>query len=64
MGGFERGAHREQSFRRGAERIFIRGELDDLAGIGAELARGLFDRLSRFVNGEVAQLLVRDIPDG
>ena len=60
----QRGLHGRPRFRRRAERVLVRSELDDAGCLRADLARGFFDRLTRLVDGEVAQLRVGEIPDG
>jgi hypothetical protein len=64
VGALQGRVHGCERLGRRSERILVRGQLDDFIGIGAQLARRFFDRLPRFVNGEIAQLLVGDIPDG
>src|SRR6266403_2119778 len=64
MRGIERGSHGGERFRRGTEGVFVRGELDDFVRMRAQFPRGLLDRLSRFVNREVAQLQISEVPDG
>jgi hypothetical protein len=47
--------------RRGAERVFVGGELDDRGRVEAELARHVIDRLARLVGHEVEQLAVGNV---
>ena len=63
VNGFERLVHGLQRLGRGAERVFIRGELDDRGGVEAELARHVFHRLARLVRDEIKQLAVGNILD-
>ncbi len=56
--------HRGHGERRGAERVFVRGELDDRGGVEAEFARDVIDRLARLVGHEVEQFAVGDVLDG
>src|SRR5437868_6135756 len=58
------GVHCGKRLRRGPERIFVGSELDYLAWITTELARRFFYRLTRLVNGKIAQMRIRDIPNG
>src|ERR1700738_3002348 len=46
-------AHGSESFWCWPERIFIRSELDDVAWVDLELARGFFDRLCWSVRGHM-----------
>src|SRR5207245_3310629 len=55
--------HRGHCFGGGSEGIFVGGELDDLARIDTDLAGGLLDRFTGFVNSKVAQLPVGPVPD-
>ena len=58
VAGLDRLVHRGHGLGRGAERVFVRGELDDGGGVEAELARDVIDRLARLVRDEVEQLAV------
>src|SRR4029453_4853457 len=61
---FQCPAHRLNSFGRRSEGILIGGQLNDLGGFEAELARCFLDRFSRLVDGNVAELWIRQLPDG
>ncbi|MBV6418000.1 MAG: hypothetical protein CMLOHMNK_02779 [Steroidobacteraceae bacterium] len=55
----ERGAHRRERRRTRAERILVRGELDDIAE--PELARQLADRFAGRVRGDAAHARAREL---
>ena len=62
VGAIESVAHRSHSFRRGAERILIRGQFDDFLGLQAHFACQLFDGLARLIGNELENVLVRCLP--
>ena len=56
--------HCRHGFRRWPERVFIRGELDDLMRLEAKFTRDVLNRFARFVRYEIAQPGVSSIPKG
>ncbi len=64
MAALERHAHGLDRDRRGAERVFVRGELDDRGGLESQLAGDVIDRLARLVGHEVEQLAIGDVLNG
>ena len=56
--------HGIQSLWRGAERIFIRGQFDDILLTQAQITGQLFDRLSGFINGQAQDMLMGGFPHG
>jgi hypothetical protein len=56
--------HRLDGFGRGAERVLVRGQLDDVLRLQSALTRHILDGFSRFVGDEVFELRVGVIPDG
>ena len=64
VGRLDRLVHRGHGQRRGPERVFVGGELDDRGGVEAEFARDVIDRLARLVGHEVEQFAVGNVSDG
>ena len=58
----ERLTHGCEGFWRRTERIFVRGQLDDLRGLQTHFARQLLDRLAGFVGDKFQNVLVRGFP--
>ncbi len=47
--------HGGDRLRRGAERVFVGGELDDVRGLKTHLAGQFLDRLARFVGDQLSR---------
>ena len=56
--------HRGQRARRGAKRVFVRGQFDDLVDSQTRVASRFLNRLARFVEREIAQVRMGLIPNG
>ena len=64
LGAVECAPHRRERLGRGAEGVFVGGQLDDLPGRDAEFAGEVLDGLAGLVTDEFAQLRVGVGPEG
>ena len=61
---FQRGAHGVDRLGRRPKRILIRGQFDNCARIDAKFARRFLDRFSSFINRDVPELRICQLPNG